>query len=121
MEASQDHEPAAAGVVEEDLDGLPVAGAIVGAVAGLGPGFLLSVALGVRWIAPWIFGLVHGTKLVEMPHFRLGVKVGASFLCYVILVTASTWLGWKAGALLQRLRRTRQNPDQVVGVDRRDQ
>lgn len=120
MEGLRDHEPISPEAAEPDagdeVDGLALAGATFGAIAGLGPGFLAAVSLSVRGVSPRVFELAAGATWVEVPYFRLGVKVAMAFLLYVTLVTALTAAGWWTGSSLNRIRRGKRNPGRGAGV-----
>src|SRR5512146_86526 len=75
------------------------AGLVLFALFGLLPGSLLGGAAGIN-IAGWLFGLPLDPGLISRVIVLLSMLAGI-LIAGVVIVTASTTVGWLAGKLLE--------------------
>ena len=75
------------------------AGLVLFAIFGLLPGSLLGGAMGIN-IAGWMFGLPLEPGLISRAIVLASMLVGV-LVAGIVIVTASTTVGWLAGRLLE--------------------
>lgn len=75
------------------------AGLVLFALFGLLPGSLLGGAMGIN-VAGWIFGLPLEPGLIARAIVLAGMLVGV-LVAGIVIVTASTTIGWLVGRLLE--------------------
>lgn len=75
------------------------AGLVLFALFGLLPGSLLGGAMGIN-IAGWLFGLPLEPGLISRAIVLAGMLIGV-LVAGIVIVTASTTVGWLAGRLLE--------------------
>jgi len=75
------------------------AGLVLFALFGLLPGSLLGGAMGIN-IAGWLFGLPLDPGLISRAIVLVGMLVGV-MVAGIVIVTASTTVGWLLGRLLE--------------------
>jgi len=75
------------------------AGLVLFALFGLLPGSLLGGAMGIN-IAGWLFGLPLEPGLISRAIVLAAMLIGV-LVAGIVIVTASTTVGWLAGRLLE--------------------
>jgi len=75
------------------------AGLVLFAIFGLLPGSLLGGAMGIN-IAGWMFGLPLEPGLISRAIVLVSMLVGV-LVSGIVIVTATTTVGWLAGRLLE--------------------
>ena len=75
------------------------AGLVLFAIFGLLPGSLIGGAMGIN-IAGWMFGLPLEPGLISRGIVLLSMLVGV-LVAGIVIVTATTTVGWLAGRLLE--------------------
>ena len=75
------------------------AGLVLFAIFGLLPGSLIGGAMGIN-IAGWMFGLPLEPGLISRAIVLVSMLVGV-LVAGIVIVTATTTVGWLAGRLLE--------------------
>lgn len=92
------------------------AGLVLFAIFGLMPGSLLGGAMGIN-IAGWLFGLPLEpgilSRIIVLASMLIGVLVSG-----IIIVTASSSLGWLAGRLIDAGNHAREGAEQEAKSER---
>jgi hypothetical protein len=92
------------------------AGLVLFALFGLLPGSLLGGAAGIN-IAGWLFGLPLNpgllSRIIVLAFMLIGVLVAG-----IVIVTASTTVGWLAGKLLEPRAQAGEHAEEAKAVHR---
>lgn len=75
------------------------AGLVLFAIFGLLPGSLIGGAMGIN-IAGWLFGLPLEPGLISRAIVLVSMLMGV-LVAGIVIVTATTTVGWLAGSLLE--------------------
>jgi small-conductance mechanosensitive channel len=75
------------------------AGLVLFAIFGLLPGSLLGGAMGIN-VAGWFFGLPLDPGIISRAIVLISMLVGV-LVAGIVIVTATTTVGWLAGRLLE--------------------
>ena len=75
------------------------AGLVLFAIFGLLPGSLLGGAMGIN-VAGWFFGLPLDPGIISRAIVLISMLVGV-LVAGIVIVTATTTVGWLAGRMLQ--------------------